>query len=168
MPLLHILQIPHPALRKIAQPVEVVDDQIRQIASDMLETMYTDNGVGLAAIQVNIQKRIVVLDISDTRDEPHIFINPKIVSEKGRETFQEGCMSVPGFWEMVERAASVTVEALNEKGEPFTMELTGLFADCIQHEIDHLDGVLFIDHLSSFKRDRILKKFEKLAKQKML
>jgi peptide deformylase len=168
MALLHLLEVPHPDLRNIAEPVEVVDDDIRQIAANMLETMYAENGVGLAAIQVNIKKRIVVMDLSDTRDQPQIFINPEIVEHRGMQNCKEGCLSVPETWgEDIPRFSWVKARFLNEKGESMTQEGDGLFAQCMHHETDHLEGKLFIDYLSPLKRNRILTKLEKIAKQKL-
>jgi peptide deformylase len=167
MTILHVLEVPHPNLRQIAESVTVVNDDIRQIAKDMLETMYEDDGAGLAAIQVNIKKRIVVMDISDRRDAPLVFINPEIVEHGELRDAKEGCLSIPDYYEAVPRYSWVKVKALNEKGEPFVMEGEGLFAQCIHHETDHLNGILFIDYLSAFKRNRIVDKLEKIAKKKL-
>jgi peptide deformylase len=167
MTVLQVLEIPHLGLREIAESVAVVDDEIRQIAADMLETMYADEGAGLAAIQVNMRKRIVVMDVSDSRKEPLIFINPEILEQGELCDAREGCLSVPDFYEIVPRYSWVKVQALNEKGETFVMEGKGLFAQCMHHEMDHLNGILFIDYLSAFKRNRIVSKLEKLAKQKL-
>jgi peptide deformylase len=160
--ILNILQCPDPRLRNVAQAVEKFDDELRQIAADMTETMYHDNGVGLAAIQVNIKKRIVIIDTSEERNKPTVFVNPEIIDQRGQEDSQEGCLSVPEFWATVQRAAWVKVKAQDEKGKEFSLELEGLFSHCIQHEIDHLNGKLFIDHLSPLKRDRYLKKLAKI------
>lgn len=162
---LNILHYPDPRLRKHAQPVETVDDQVRNLVSDMLETMYAAPGIGLAATQVNVQKRIVVMDVSEDKNQPMIFINPTLLEREGESEMDEGCLSVPGFYETVHRAAQVRVSALDQNGEPFELEANGLLAVCIQHEIDHLDGKLFVDYLSALKRDRIRKKLEKQARE---
>ena len=164
---LEILVFPDPRLRKKAQPVERVDDGVRRIVDDMLETMYAAPGIGLAATQVNIQSRIVVIDLSENRDAPLCLINPRILSDEGREQMDEGCLSVPGFFETVTRAARVRVEALDRNGEPFTLDAEGLLAVCIQHELDHLEGKLFVDHISMLKRQRIRRKLEKDQRQAM-
>jgi len=165
MALLEILHFPDPRLRKKALPVDKVDDQIRQTVSDMLETMYAAPGIGLAATQVNIQQQIIVLDISEDKNSPMCLINPEIVSANGFEEMQEGCLSVPGIFENVERAEEITVQALDEKGKQFSCQADGLLAVCIQHEIDHLEGKLFVDYLSPLKRQRIKKKLLKYMKQ---
>ena len=159
MALLEILEFPDKRLRTVAKPIAEVDDGIRQLADDMLETMYKAPGVGLAATQVNVHKRLVVIDVSDDQDEPWVFINPEVTAldqEKG--SYDEGCLSVPGFYETVERPAHIRVDAIDRDGKPFSIEPEGLLAVCIQHEIDHLDGKLFVDYLSSLKRNRIRKK----------
>lgn len=161
MAILNILEFPDARLHKKAAPVESVDDTIRRVADDMLETMYAADGVGLAAVQVNVRKRIIVMDISDEKDTPLCFINPEIVDEEGCRESEEGCLSVPGFVDTVKRAASVRFRALNRAGEPLDLSVDGLMAVCIQHEIDHLDGKLFVDYLSPLKRQRIRKKLEK-------
>jgi len=161
MALLHILHYPDPRLRLISTPVVSVDDEIRQLLDDMLETMYAAPGIGLAAPQVNVTKRMIVVDISPKGDDPRCLINPEIVSYDGVEVMEEGCLSVPGFNENVERARQIKVQALGRDGEPFEMEVEGILAVCIQHEIDHLDGKLFVDYLSEIKRNRIQKKMEK-------
>lgn len=165
MALLEILHFPDPRLRKKAIPVDKVDDQIRQTVKDMLETMYAAPGIGLAATQVNIQLQIIVLDISEDKSSPMCFINPKIISANGDVEMQEGCLSVPGIFENVERAEQVSVEALDENGAQISYQADGLLAVCIQHEIDHLDGKLFVDYLSPLKRQRIKKKLLKYSKQ---
>jgi peptide deformylase len=162
---LEILTFPDERLRRRAGPVEVVDDSVRALIDDMFETMYDAPGIGLAAIQVNVPKRVVVIDISDEKNEPLCFINPEIVSRDGLEQMEEGCLSVPGFYETVTRAERVTVRALARDGKPFELDTDGLLAVCIQHEIDHLDGRLFVDHISSLKRHRIRKKLEKERRQ---
>lgn len=161
---LTILRFPDPRLRKSALPVETVDDRIRTLVSDMLETMYEAPGIGLAATQVNVQKRIVVMDVSETKDQPLVFINPTLLEREGESELEEGCLSVPGFYEAVKRAARVRVSALDRDGDPFELDASGLLAVCIQHELDHLDGKLFVDYLSALKRDRIRKKLEKQAR----
>ncbi len=165
MALLEILHFPDPRLRKIATPISQVTDEIRQLADDMLETMYDAPGVGLAATQVNIQKRLVVIDTSEDKSNPLVFINPEIIAEQGEREHQEGCLSVPEAYELVTRADTVTVKALNKEGEEFKLEADELLATCIQHEIDHLDGKLFVDYISNLKRQRIKKRLEKQLKQ---
>lgn len=165
MALLNILHFPDPRLRKKAMPIEEVTDEIRQLADDMLETMYDAPGIGLAAIQVNIQKRIVVIDVSEERSSPLILINPEIIDKHGEREYQEGCLSVPDAYETISRADTVTVKALDCDGKPFELEADELLATCIQHEIDHLDGKLFVDYLSPLKRERIKKRIEKQKKQ---
>jgi peptide deformylase len=162
---LEILHFPDPRLRKRALPVERVDDDIRRLVDDMLETMYDAPGIGLAATQVNIQRQVIVIDISESRDQPLCLINAEILSRDGEEEMEEGCLSVPGYYETVRRADRVRVRALDRNGEPFELEADGLLAVCIQHEMDHLDGKLFVDYLSPLKRSRIQKKLEKLARQ---
>ena len=164
MALLEILHFPDPRLRLKAQPVPQVDDQVRQMVRDMYETMYQAPGIGLAATQVNIQQEIIVIDVSEEKDQPLCLINPKIIETNGTEETQEGCLSVPGFYENVTRAEYVKIQALNEGGESFELEADGLLAVCIQHEMDHLEGKLFVDYLSALKRQRIKKKLVKLEK----
>lgn len=161
MAILDILTFPDARLRQKATPVARVDDEVRQLVDDMLETMYAAPGIGLAAVQVNVPKRVLVIDISDEKDRPLCLINPEILEREGEETMQEGCLSVPTFYEDVTRAERVRVRALGRDGEPFEIETDGLLAVCIQHEIDHLDGRLFVDHISSLKRQRIRKKLER-------
>ena len=161
MTMLTILEFPDSRLRNVAKPVDVVDDDIRRLVDDMFETMYEAPGIGLAATQVNVAKRVLVMDISENKDQPLCFINPEILSRDGEEEMEEGCLSVPGFYEMVSRAQHVTVRALDRDGRPFEIESGGLLAVCIQHEMDHLDGKLFVDYLSALKRQRIRKKLEK-------
>lgn len=158
---LDILTFPDPRLRLKALPVTKVDDSIRQLLDDMLETMYAAPGIGLAANQVDVQRRVVVIDTSEHHDTPLCLINPKILSQDGKAQMDEGCLSVPGFFEPVTRAERVTVSALDRDGNPFTLEADGLLAVCIQHELDHLDGRLFVDHISMLKRHRIRRKLEK-------
>ena len=161
MALLTILHFPDPRLRLKAAPVPAVDDDIRRLTADMLETMYDAPGVGLAATQVNVQKRVIVVDVSPDHDQPMCFINPEIVWRDGLEEMEEGCLSVPGVYETVQRAEMIRFRALNLDGRRIDQEVDGLLAVCIQHEIDHLDGKLFVDYLSNLKRTRIRKKLEK-------
>lgn len=161
MALLNILHFPDPRLRNLARPVEQVDDALRQLIDDMFETMYAAPGIGLAATQVNVDKRVIVIDISEGKDQPLCLINPEILARDGVEQMEEGCLSVPGVFELVERADHVTIRALDRDGKAFELEADGLLAVCIQHEIDHLDGKLFVDYLSQLKRARIRKKLEK-------
>lgn len=161
MAILDILHFPDERLRKVCEPVSEVNDDIRRLLDDMLETMYAAPGIGLAAIQVNVHKRVLVADVSEDHSQPFCFINPEIVNLEGEEEMQEGCLSVPGFYETVKRAEKIKVKALNREGQPFEMEADGLLAVCIQHEIDHLNGKLFVDYLSPLKRQRIRKKLEK-------
>lgn len=164
MAILPILHYPDPRLRNPAQPVERVDDEVRQLVDDMFETMYQAPGIGLAAPQLGAAKSIIVIDISEQRNAPHTFINPRIVARDGATRFEEGCLSVPGIYEEVQRASRIRVEAVSREGKDFTLEAEGLLAVCIQHEIDHLDGKLFVDYLSELKRQRIRKKMEKLRR----
>ena len=161
MALLTILHFPDPRLRLKAAPVPAVDDDIRRLTADMLETMYDAPGVGLAATQVNVQKRVIVVDVSPDHDQPMCFINPEIVWRDGLEEMEEGCLSVPGVYETVQRAEMIRFRALDLDGRRIDQEVDGLLAVCIQHEIDHLDGKLFVDYLSNLKRTRIRKKLEK-------
>ncbi len=166
MALLEILEYPDPRLRTKAKEVEVINDDIKQLVDDMFETMYAAPGIGLAATQVNVHKRVVVIDLSEDRSEPMVFINPKVTVLDGEyETMQEGCLSVPGFYEDVSRIEHCKVEAMDRDGNPFELEARGLLAVCIQHEIDHLEGKLYVDYLSNLKRDRIRKKLEKQHRQ---
>jgi peptide deformylase len=162
--ILTILEFPDERLRKKADQVEAVDANIRKLLDDMLETMYESKGVGLAATQVNVHKRVIVIDVSETKDQPLCLINPQIKASTGTEEGEEGCLSVPGFFEKVVRAESVTIAALNRDGESFELQADGLLAVCIQHEMDHLDGKLFVDYLSPLKKERIKKKLEKIHK----
>ena len=162
MSILTILEFPDERLRKKAAKVEVVDDKIKRLADDMLETMYHAKGVGLAATQVNVHQRIVVMDVSEEKNKPLCFINPEIIAKTGVEESEEGCLSVPGFFEKVQRAGQITVKALDKDGKPFQLEAEDLLAVCIQHELDHLEGKLFVDYLSPLKRQRIKKKLEKI------
>lgn len=162
MALLEILEFPDPRLRTQATEVEVVDDQLRQLIDDMFETMYDAPGIGLAATQINVHKRIVVIDVSEDKNQPLVLINPEFeVLDDEREISQEGCLSVPGFYEDVERANHIRLKALDRDGQPYELEAEGLLAVCIQHELDHLAGKLFVDYVSPLKRNRIRKKLEK-------
>ena len=167
MAVLEILEFPDPRLRTVAKPVKIVDDRVRKLIDDMFDTMYEAPGIGLAASQVNVHEQIVVIDISEDRSEPLVFINPEI-SVLDHDTFQydEGCLSVPGFYETVERPQHIRVKALDRKGDAFEMTPEGLLAVCIQHENDHLLGKLFVDYISPLKRNRIRGKMVKLQKQK--
>ncbi len=165
MAILDILHFPDARLRNTALPVEVVDEPIRRLVDDMFETMYAAPGIGLAAIQVNVAKRIIVIDVSENHDQPLCLINPEIVDKDGEESCEEGCLSVPGVFETVKRAEHIRLRALDRDGKAFEIEEGGLLAVCIQHEIDHLDGKLFVDYLSSLKRQRIRKKLEKNSRQ---
>ncbi len=168
MAILDILTFPDPRLRTIAEPVETFDESIQTLVKDMIETMYDANGVGLAATQVNVHKRVVVIDTSDERDQPMVFINPTIeVKEGDQAPYDEGCLSVPGFYEEVERPENIIVRAQDENGESFELQPDGLLAVCIQHELDHLNGKLFVDYLSAMKRNRIRKKLEKAQRLKV-
>ena len=156
-----ILEYPDSRLRNQALPVQKVDAAARQLMNDMLETMYSSKGIGLAAIQVNVPQRIIVLDVSESRDEPLVFANPEIIQAEGEAPGEEGCLSVPGFYEKVMRAERIVVRALGRDGKPFELAAEGLLAVCIQHEIDHLDGKLFVDYLSELKRQLIRRRLEK-------
>ena len=158
---LPILHYPDPRLRTQAEPVATVDATVRQLIDDLLETMYAAPGIGLSATQVNVHKRVIVVDVSEQRNEPHAFVNPAIESADGVQEREEGCLSVPGFYETVKRADHIRVAALGRDGEPFEMQAHGLLAVCIQHERDHLDGKLFVDYLSRLKRQRIKSKLKK-------
>ena len=162
---LDILTFPDPRLRTRSTPVEHVDAGVRRIVADMFETMYAAPGIGLAAPQVDIHRRIIVIDISEEKNQPLCLINPSILELRGQAQMDEGCLSVPGFYESVTRAEAVRVSALNQDGQPYTLEVDGLLAVCIQHEIDHLDGKLFVDHISSLKRNRIRHKLERDKRQ---
>ena len=158
---LKILEFPDPRLRKKAVPVTAVDDALRQLIDDMFETMYDAPGIGLAATQVDVHRRLLVADVSAEKDDPYVLINPEIVARDGVEVSEEGCLSVPGYYEEVERAEHVRVKYLDRNGESIEADFEGLLAVCVQHEIDHLDGRLFVDYLSEAKRQRIRKRLEK-------
>ena len=163
---LAILEYPDPRLRKTAKPVEGMDDAVRQLVADLLETMYAAKGVGLAATQVDVHRRVLVLDVSEERSHPLVFINPEILSAEGRGPGEEGCLSVPNIYDKVQRATHIRFRALGLDGQPFEMEADGLLAICVQHEIDHLDGKLFVDYLSELKRQLIRRRLEKDRKQR--
>ena len=158
---LTILEFPDPRLRKKATPVEAVDDELRTLIDDMFETMYDAPGIGLAATQVDVHRRLLIADVSSDQSEPHALINPKILEKDGVIVTDEGCLSVPGFYEAVERAEHIRVAFVNREGKEVEMESEGMLAVCIQHEIDHLDGKLFVDYLSEAKRQRIRKRLER-------
>lgn len=158
---LTILEFPDPRLRKKAVPVDVVDDELRTLIDDMFETMYDAPGIGLAATQVDVHRRLLVADVSSKKDDPHVFINPVIIEKDGVTVTEEGCLSVPGYYEEVQRAEHIRVRYLDRDGRECEGEFEGLLAVCVQHEIDHLDGKLFVDYLSEAKRSRIRKKLEK-------
>jgi peptide deformylase len=162
--ILTILEFPDKRLRTVAAEVSTVDDGIRTLVDDMIETMYAAKGVGLAATQVNVHKRVIVMDVSENKDEPICLINPQIIARDGVEESEEGCLSVPGFFEKVSRAEHIRIRALNRDGESFEIEARDLLAVCIQHEMDHLEGKLFVDYLSTFKRNRIKAKLDKIHK----
>lgn len=162
---LDILHYPDTRLHTVAKPVKAVDGRIRQLVDDMAETMYAAPGIGLAATQVNVHERVVVIDISETHDALQVFINPELVAQSGTEESEEGCLSVPGIFDKVTRAERVTVRALDRDGKPFELEADGLLAVCIQHEMDHLMGKVFVDYLSSLKRNRIKSRLLKQARE---
>ena len=164
MAILDVLSFPDERLRTVAKPVDDVNDEIRQLVTDMFETMKDEKGIGLAATQVDRHIQVVVMDVSEEQDEPRVFINPEITRKEGETISEEGCLSVPGNYAKVERAEAITVKALDENGESFELDAEGLLAICIQHELDHLKGTLFIDYLSPLKRQRIRKKLEKEAR----
>jgi len=166
--ILKILEFPDKRLRTVAAEVSQVDDDIKTLVDDMLETMYAAKGVGLAATQVNVHKRVLVMDVSENKDEPICLINPEIIERDGVEESEEGCLSVPGFFEKVSRAEHIKVRALNRDGQSFEIEARDLLAVCIQHEMDHLLGKLFVDYLSPFKRNRIKAKLDKIHKSQGL
>jgi len=164
MSVLTVLHYPDERLRTIAKPVAAVNAETRQLVADMLETMYAENGIGLAATQVNVHQRVVVIDLSEERNQPQVFINPEITEKSGDTTYEEGCLSVPQNYANVERASEITLKAQDLDGNWFEVKADGLLAICLQHELDHLVGKLFIDYLSPLKRDRIKKKLEKQAR----
>ena len=166
MALLEILEFPDPRLRTKAKPVGQVDDAVRALADAMLATMYAAPGIGLAATQVDVHQRLVVIDVSEGKDQPLVLVNPDIVAKDGSQVYQEGCLSVPGIFADVERADRVTVRALDRNGTPFELEADGLLAVCIQHELDHLDGKVFVDYLSPLKRELVRKRLAKAQRER--
>jgi peptide deformylase len=160
---LPIVEFPDPRLRTVARPVQEVDGRIRQLIDDMFETMYEAPGIGLAATQVDVHERLLVLDVSEDKSYPMVFINPEVLSAEGSQVYQEGCLSVPGIYADVKRAEKIVVRALDRDGQPFELTAEGLLAVCIQHEMDHLAGKVFVDYLSPLKRELVRKK---LAKQR--
>ena len=167
MALLSILRYPDPRLRQRSARVDRVSEQIRKLIKDMAETMYAAPGVGLAATQVDVQLRVIVIDVSESRDQLRVFINPELVAASGEAEVEEGCLSVPGVYEKVRRAERVTVRALDAGGEPFTLEAEGLLAVCIQHEMDHLEGIVFVEKLSRLKQSRIRARLMKQERRPM-
>lgn len=167
MALLPILRYPDPRLHKIAAEVTRVDDGIRKLINDMAQTMYAAPGVGLAATQVDVHKRIIIVDISETHDQLKVLINPKVLEASGESDCEEGCLSVPGIYEKIRRAERIKVSALDVQGQPFTLEAAGMLAVCIQHEMDHLVGKVFVEYLSRLKQQRILAKLRKQMRQAM-
>ncbi|NOT14455.1 MAG: peptide deformylase [Methylotenera sp.] len=164
MAILNILNYPDPRLHTVAKPVKEVNVTIRRLIEDMRDTMYNAPGIGLAATQVNQHIQLLIIDTSETKDQLQVFINPKIIAKDGEQIYEEGCLSVPGIYENVTRAEKIVVEALNQDGEPFTLEAHGLLSVCIQHEMDHLQGKVFVDYLSQLKRTRIKNKMLKLKR----
>jgi peptide deformylase len=164
--ILPILEFPDPRLRKKARIIDTVDQTIQQLVDDMTETMYQAKGIGLAATQVNQHLRLIIIDLSEEQNEALCLINPELLEQQGLEESEEGCLSVPSFFENIKRAKKITVKALNREGEPYELKAEGLLAICIQHEMDHLEGKLFVDYLSSFKRQRIKTKLAKVKRKK--
>ncbi|GHA20057.1 peptide deformylase [Arenicella chitinivorans] len=164
MAILEILVYPDERLRTVAKPVKTVDDRIRQLVQDMLETMYEANGIGLAATQVNVHEQVIVMDLSEERNAPLVLINPSIVERNGEQVYDEGCLSIPEYYAPVKRAEHIKITAMDEQGEIFELEAEGLQAVCIQHEMDHLAGKVFVDYLSRLKQDRVRKKMVKRAR----
>ena len=166
MATLEILRYPDPRLHQVARPVTVFDDRLRQLVADMAETMYAAPGIGLAATQVNVHERVIVIDLSETKDRLQVFVNPKIVGASGeRKVYEEGCLSVPGIYDEVERPDRIRVEAFDAHGQPFSMDADGLLSVCLQHEIDHLDGKVFVQYLSRLKQNRIRTKLLKSERE---
>ena len=168
MAILEILEYPDPRLRNKTQTVKVVDDTIRKLISDLFETMYAAPGIGLAANQVNALKRVIVIDVSQQKDQPLCLINPELISSSGTQKCEEGCLSVPGIYADVERASEIRVSAMDRNGEPFELDADEMLAVCIQHEMDHLEGKLFVDYLSPLKRQRVRKKLEKQQRAEVI
>lgn len=164
MAILEILVYPDERLRTVAKPVNVVNDEVRQLIKDMTETMYDAKGIGLAATQVNVHQQVVVMDLSENRDDLRVLINPTIIERDGEQTYDEGCLSVPEYYAPVKRAERIKITALDEQGEIYELEADGLLAVCIQHEMDHLAGKVFVDYLSRLKQDRVKKKLVKRAR----
>ena len=164
MAILNILEFPDPRLKTVAKDVKSFDIELKKLVEDMIETMYSANGIGLAATQVNVHKRLLVLDVSEDQDQPRVYINPQILSHSGEQNHEEGCLSVPGIYASVKRAENVAIEAQDEDGKSFDEQLEGLHAVCVQHEMDHLIGRLFVDYLSPLKRNMVRKKLEKQKK----
>ena len=162
---LEILEFPDPRLRTKAKPVTIFDENLHKLTQDMLETMYDAPGIGLAATQVNVHERVVVIDVSEDKSQPLVLINPTFEKVAGEQDYDEGCLSVPGFYETITRAEKIRLTAQDTKGEEFQLECEGLLSVCIQHELDHLEGKLFVDYLTPFKRKRIRQKLEKLHRQ---
>jgi peptide deformylase len=167
MAILNILHYPDERLHTVARPVTEVDERIRRLVDDMADTMYAAPGIGLAATQVDVHEQVIVIDISEDRSELRAFINPRIVATSGTQDYEEGCLSVPGIYDTVRRAEKVTVEALDREGKPFTVEADGLLAVCIQHEMDHLKGKVFVEYLSQLKQGRIKNKLKKRLRETM-
>ena len=164
MAILDVLRFPDERLRTVAKKIVKVDQSITALISDMFDTMRDENGIGLAATQIDIHKQLVVMDVSENQDTPLVFINPEITHEEGKTISEEGCLSVPNNYAQVERSEKITVSALDKSGKPFTLDAVGLLSICIQHELDHLKGILFVDYLSPLKRQRIKTKLEKEAR----
>ena len=164
MAILEILVYPDPRLRTVAEPVKSVNEEIRQLVSDMKETMYNANGIGLAATQVNVHLQVIVMDLSEDRNEPRVLINPTIIEQDGEQLYDEGCLSVPEYYAPIKRADSIKITALDEQGEIYELAADGLLAVCIQHEMDHLLGKVFVDYLSRLKQDRVRKKMIKQSR----
>jgi peptide deformylase len=167
MPLLPVLHYPDPRLHQVAAKVERVDDNIRQLIKNMAETMYAAPGIGLAATQVDVHKRVIIIDVSEAHDQLHVFVNPELLEATGEAEYEEGCLSVPGIYEKVRRAERIKVRALDAKGKSFELEAVGLLAVCVQHEMDHLVGKVFVEKLSRLKQQRILAKLKKQQRQVM-
>jgi peptide deformylase len=167
MALLQILHYPDERLHRVAAPVETINDEIRQLVRDMAQTMYAAPGIGLAATQVDVHKQVIVLDISEAHDQLLVLINPQILEARGEAECEEGCLSVPGIYEMVRRAEWIKVRALDRDGQPFTLETAGLLAVCVQHEMDHLKGKVFVEYLSRLKQTRIVAKLKKQQRRAM-
>lgn len=167
MAILTVLRYPDPRLHKVAQPVEKVDDTIRKLIGDMAETMYAAPGIGLAATQVDVHKQLIVIDVSEDKNDLMVFINPRIIASSGVQEYEEGCLSVPGIYDKVKRAEKITVQAQDRNGEIFSLEADGLLAVCIQHEMDHLQGKVFVEYLSTLKQTRIKHKLKKQLRETM-